>query len=87
MIPRTVEGALETIQRAMSFGYKCFYTCWDAWEGGDDWYCELFERIREKELKLSFVYGAWHLPSRKLIDAVADGCEYALFEMSPETAS
>lgn len=85
-IMRSVDSIIETIKKAVSFGFKTFYSCLE-FEGSEAWYIELFKRIKEEHLKINFCYGAWGLPSKALIDAISGSCEHGLFEVSPETSS
>lgn len=84
-ILRSVDSVIATIKKALSFGFTCFYSCFES-EESEEWYLELFKRIKEEKLKISYAYGSWGLPSKKLVDAMAETFEYVLYEFSPETA-
>lgn len=81
-IVRSVESVKETINEAWEYGYDLFYSCFE-FEKSDDWYIKLLKKL---EHKISFGYGCWSLPSKKIIDALSDYCEEVIIELSPETA-
>jgi radical SAM superfamily enzyme YgiQ (UPF0313 family) len=83
---RSVDSVLETMKKAMNFGYRMFFVCLE-YEGSDEWHIQLLDRVREENLSISFGYGCWRLPSRPLIDAVASSCQQGVIEISPETGS
>jgi len=81
-----IEGVMANIRQAMEYGYRNFYVCFDPDPRGD-YYLDLFARIRQEELELTFAFGAWNLPSDNLVNAVADTFGDGIFEISPETAN
>jgi len=85
-VVRSMDSIINTIKQAISFGYSFFYSCFD-FEGSDQWYIRLFQEITRENLKISFGYGCWRLPSTALIDAMSEGCEDVMIEISPETSS
>ncbi len=85
-IVRSVDSVVETIKKAMSYGFSLFYTCYE-FEGCDAWYRALFQRIKEEKLRISYCYGCYSLPSKELVDIMSDACEEVMIELSPETSS
>jgi radical SAM superfamily enzyme YgiQ (UPF0313 family) len=83
---RSIDAVISTIEKAVSLGYSLFYTCFN-FPGCDKWYIQLFQRIKQKRLKISFVYGCWGIPSKMLMDTISDACDQVIFELSPETAN
>lgn len=81
---RSIDSVIRTIKEAVARGFKTMYTCFE-YEGSENWYIELLERIKEEKLDINFVYGSWKLPSNKLIDAFSRCCSNVLMEISPET--
>ena len=82
---RSVESVVETIKKAISFGFQTFYTCMES-EDSNDWYIKLFHRIKEEKLVLNFGYGCWRLPPQPLVDALSQACRQTVIEISPETS-
>ncbi|MCP5102229.1 MAG: hypothetical protein GY950_02565 [bacterium] len=82
---RSVESVVATIKKAYTFGYRLFYVCYD-FEGSQEWFIRLFEAIKAENIKISFVYGCYSVPSRELIDAASGTFENVMIEISPETA-
>ena len=87
MVLRAVDSVISTIETACSYGYSMFYTCYEELKLSEQWFIDLFTRIRQKGIKISFGYGSWKLPSKELIDIISDSCIHAIFEISPETSS
>jgi radical SAM superfamily enzyme YgiQ (UPF0313 family) len=83
---RSVASTLETIKKAVSYGFQTFYTCMES-EESDEWYIKLFERIKQEKLDINFGYGCWRLPPERLIDALSVSCRQAVIEISPETSN
>lgn len=85
-IIRSTKSVLATIENAFSYGYSLFYSCYD-FEGSDIWYLDLFNKIKEKKLKINFGYGCWKLPTKDIVDALSETFNEVIIEISPETAS
>jgi radical SAM superfamily enzyme YgiQ (UPF0313 family) len=82
---RSVDSAIATIQKAMSFGFRTFLTDFE-FEGSDEWYGRLFEAIAAEKLEIHYVFSCWRLLSRDLVDALSQSFEKAFVQLSPETA-
>lgn len=82
---RSVESTLATIKKAISYGFETFYTSLE-WENSDEWFIELFKRIKEEKLEINYTYGCWKLPSPALVDAMSEVSKEVIIEISPETS-
>ncbi len=83
---RSVESSLETVKKAVSFGFETFYTSIES-EDSDDWYITFFNRVKEEQLKIHYTYGCWRIPPPPLVDAMSEACREVIIEISPETSS
>lgn len=81
---RSVESALGTIRKAYSFGFECFYSGYE-FLNSDEWYILLLRRIKQENINIDFVYGSYSLPSKSIVDALAEGMRNVVIEISPET--
>lgn len=84
-IYRSIDSVLATIKKAVSYGFETFYTCIE-WENSDDWYIELFNRIKEEQLEINYTFGSWKLPSPSLVAVMSEACKEVIIEISPETS-
>ena len=85
-IARSVDSVIGTIKKAVSAGFNTFYTCLE-WDDSQEWYIQLFNRVRQENLKINYAYGCWGLPSKSLIDSLSDNFKNAIIEISPETGN
>lgn len=83
---RSIESVLDTVESIVNQGFETLYTCFE-FEGSDDYYIELFEKIKEKGYKLNYVFGGWRLPSKRLVNKLSECFENVILEISPETSS
>lgn len=83
---RSVDSAVRTIKKAVTFGFGTFYTCMES-QDSDQWYIRLFNRLKEENVRINYSYGCWRLPQKPLIDAADEACEQVLWEVSPETSN
>lgn len=81
---RSIDSVLSTIKDAVSMGFTTMYTCFE-FEGSEEWYIELLNRIKQEGIDINFIYGSWRLPSKELIDAFSECCTQVMMEISPET--
>jgi hypothetical protein len=84
-VVRSTDSVISTIKKSMAFGYTCFYVCLE-FDGHEEWYIELFGKIKAEKLDISLGYGSWSLPSKTFIDALSACCSEGVIEISPETA-
>ena len=82
---RSIDSVISIIKKGISFGYSSFFSCFE-FEQSDDWYSELFAKIRKEKINISYGYESWRLPSRRLIHAMAESCEHGIFTISPDSA-
>lgn len=85
-VMRSIDSVIGTIKKAVTRGYRTLYTCMES-ESSDNWYIELFNRMKKENIKINYCYGSWGLPSKALIDALSQSCNRVLFEISPETSN
>lgn len=85
-IIRSVESAIKTVKKAKAFGFETFYTSFEC-QGSDKWYIEFFERLKNEQIDINYVFGSWKLPSKELIDSISESCKNVIFEISPETVN
>ncbi len=64
---RDPERIVSDIRRAMDFGYKTMALCFDPTPQKDDYYCTLFQRIREEQLGCDFYFECWGLPTERFV--------------------
>ncbi|MFZ5987607.1 MAG: B12-binding domain-containing radical SAM protein [Bacillota bacterium] len=81
---RSIDSVVQTIKKAVSMGFTTMYTCFE-FEGSEEWYIKLLERIKQEGLDINFIYGAWRLPSKALVDTLSECCSQVMVEISPET--
>lgn len=86
IVCRSVDSVIATIKKAMSFGFRTFFSDFE-FEGSDDWYIGLFNRIKKERLNIHYVYSCWSLTSKALIDALSEGFERVFVQISPETSN
>jgi len=84
-VHRSVESAMTTVRKAISYGFETFYTSLE-WENSDDWFIELFEQVKKEKLEINYTYGCWRLPSPALVDAMSGASKEVIIEISPETS-
>lgn len=86
IVCRSVDSVIATIRKAISFGFRMFFSDFE-FNGSDDWYIELFNRIKKEKLDIDYVYSCWSLTSKALIDALSEGFERVFVQISPETSN
>lgn len=86
IVYRSVDSVIVTIRKAISFGFRMFFSDFE-FKGGDDWYIELFSRIKKEKLDIDYVYSCWSLTSKALIDALSESFKRVFVQISPETSS
>jgi radical SAM superfamily enzyme YgiQ (UPF0313 family) len=81
---RSIHSIISTIKQAVTYGFETFYTCLE-FEGSEEWYMRLFRGIVEENIHINFVYGAWRLPSKPMMEALSESFRHVIVEISPET--
>lgn len=76
---------IANIQKALSVGFKILYFEFEN-EDSDIWYMQLFIELKEMNINVKVVFGAWKLPSKELIDSISDYGE-SIIVLSPETSN
>jgi radical SAM superfamily enzyme YgiQ (UPF0313 family) len=80
-----IDFVMNTLKKAYSIGYRFFYLEFEN-DKTESWYLAFLTRLKVSGIKVSLVYGAYKLPSFKLIDKLSSSCENVLIELSPESA-
>ncbi len=83
---RTIDSVIETIKKAISYGYETFYTCFE-FENSNEYFIKLFNRLTIEGIRINFIYGSWGLPSKHLLDTMSNTCNEVMLEISPESNS
>ncbi|MCP4152955.1 MAG: hypothetical protein GY757_34805 [bacterium] len=83
---RSVDAVIASVKQSQTFGYSCFFTCFD-FEGYEEWYTRFFNRLKQEKIKIDFTYECWGIPSPELVDVMCDSCENVIMAISPDTAS
>lgn len=78
------EAVLANIRKAMSFGYRNFYLCFDPDPTGP-YYHDLFRRIRKERLPIRFMFESWGLPTERFVDDFADTFGDGIIVVSPDS--
>jgi radical SAM superfamily enzyme YgiQ (UPF0313 family) len=82
---RSVQSVIDTVKKAMTFGYRCFFSCFQ-FHDSDTWYIDFFKRLKHECPGLYFGYESWGLPSKQLIDALSHAFPYSIVTISPDSA-
>jgi hypothetical protein len=85
-IVRKAESVEDTIRKAYAMGYRTLYTCME-FEGCDEFYVSVFDRIKDISGEMNYAYGSWSLPTRKLMDSLSESFKHVVIEISPETSN
>lgn len=64
---RSQDRVVADIRRAMEYGYKTMALCYDPTPTKDDYYVELFQRIRAEGLDVDFYFECWGLPTPRFV--------------------
>jgi len=81
---RSAESVMETIKKAYSLGFECFYSGYE-FADSDEWYTLLLRKIKQENINIDFVHGSYSLPSKHIIDALEECARNVVIEISPET--
>lgn len=83
-VVRPIDSVISTIKKAIGYGFSLFFINFD-FEGCDDYYVKLFNRVKEENIKIRFAFGSWGLPSKTLLDAMSECFIETIIEISPES--
>jgi radical SAM superfamily enzyme YgiQ (UPF0313 family) len=88
-IYRSMEKILESINEALSYGYETMYVVFDPYPARQDFFIDLFAKIREKNISCEMVFECHGLPTKPFIDAFHDTFPHkeSFLCISPETGS
>ncbi len=89
IISRKHEDVIETIKALIDFGFEGAYVSFDPTpKWSEEYFCELFRRIRANNLKFNMLFSSWRLPTTGFLEEWAKtfGKGSAVL-VSPETGS
>lgn len=79
-----LEMVISNIQKALVAGFDIMYMEFEN-DVSDEWYIHLFHELKQREINVKVIFGAWKLPNKNLIDSISEYGE-AIIVLSPETA-
>jgi radical SAM superfamily enzyme YgiQ (UPF0313 family) len=84
---RTVDSVVDTMQKALSYGYTGFIVCFDPDPQDDAYYIELMAEVRRRGIYCGFSFETWGLPTPAFVDAFAQtfDLKHSYIALSPET--
>ena len=87
---KSTESALRDVKGFLEQGFETVHTCFDP-EPFEKWYIDFFSAIRKENLKMSYVFEPWGLPSEEFLKAFAetfsDNLDKCRITVSPESGS
>lgn len=86
VVCRSPEKILETIVSAYERGFRHFHTCFDPQPNGP-FYSQIFSLIRERDLKIGFIFESFGLPEKSFLEEFAATFFPGMIIISPESAS
>lgn len=88
-IYRSIEKILDSIKEALEYGYETIYVVFDPFPDNQQFFIDLFEKIREERIACEMVFECHGLPTRPFIDAFHDTFpnKESFLCVSPETGS
>ncbi|MCG3173590.1 MAG: hypothetical protein GMKNLPBB_01789 [Myxococcota bacterium] len=87
MLWRGHDRVMDDIRRAMDFGYKTMALCFDPIPERDEYYVELFRKMRAARLDVDFYFECWGLPTERFMREFARtfGMQHSYFALSPDS--
>ncbi|MFC1884416.1 B12-binding domain-containing radical SAM protein [Thermodesulfobacteriota bacterium] len=88
-IYRSIDKILESIQEALAYGYETMYVVFDPYPGRQEFFIELFAKIREDNITCEMVFECHGLPTKAFMEAFHDTFpnKESFLCISPETGS
>lgn len=86
---RSHERVLEDISRALDAGYSTMSLCFDPTPAKDDYYVELFAKIKAAGLPVDFYFECWALPTERFLKAFANTftAPHSYLALSPDSGN
>lgn len=86
---RSVTQVVDTMEKAIGFGYEAFLVCFDPTPANDSWWLELCAEVRRRGLRCGLGFEAWGLPTKRLVEELARTFQSKLsyLALSPECGS
>ena len=69
VIYRSHKSVLRDLKGVLQYNINFWWTCFDPAHDAEDYYIELFEKIRKENIKINLVFESWRLPTKKFFDA------------------
>jgi radical SAM superfamily enzyme YgiQ (UPF0313 family) len=87
LIKMSINSAIRNLSKANRAGYNWWWT--DFYPGGmEEYYLELFERLRKEKISLRVTFGLWYLPSMDFLESFKKTFSSdSEIEISPDTGS
>ncbi len=88
-IYRSTEKIIDSIKEALEYGYETMYVVFDPFPDKQEFFIELFAKIKDQKLTCEMVFECHGLPTRPFIDAFHDTFpnKKSFLCISPETGS
>jgi len=88
-IYRSIDKIVDTIKEGVKYGYETMYVVFDPFPDNQDFYLDLFARVREEEITCEMVFECHGLPTRPFIEAFHDTFpnRESFLCISPDTGS
>jgi radical SAM superfamily enzyme YgiQ (UPF0313 family) len=88
-IYRSLDKVLESINEALAYGYETMYVVFDPYPARQEFFIDLFAKIRENNMSCEMVFECHGLPTKQFTDAFHDTFPHkeSFLCISPETGS
>jgi radical SAM superfamily enzyme YgiQ (UPF0313 family) len=86
---RSIQSIVDTMEKAISFGYDSFIVCFDPMPHNDTFYIEVFKEVRKRKLICGMGFESWGLPTQRFIQEFSKTFDprSSYIALSPETGS
>ena len=88
-IYRSIDKIIDSIKEALGYGYETMYVVFDPFPEKQEFFVDLFARIREEKIRCEMIFECHGLPTKTFIDAFHDTFpnKESFLCISPETGS
>lgn len=86
---RDHDKVLDDIRRALDHGYRTMSLCFDPVPQHDDYYVELFQKIRTAKLPTDFYFENWGIPTPRFLEEFSRtfAAPHSYMALSPDSAN